>query len=290
MKKVGLALSGGGARGLAHIGVIKTLIKNNVPIDMISGTSVGALVGGLYAATKNIKILEEIALTNNWKEIFNLFFDPGFKGGLITGNKIVNLIEKYTGKINFKDLKIPFVAVATDFNTGQIIEISKGKLSQAIRASIAVPIFFQPEVIDNKILFDGGLSSPYPVNSLRKMGANIVIGVNLYDDYLSELSVNEINLIPVLRQSMKILLHNLAEIEATKANVNITPSITKIGWRQLLSRAGSQQGIDVGIQATEEKIEQINRLLKKDEDNLFKKLMRFLIPRPHDRQKQNGGL
>ena len=76
MKKVGLALSGGGARGLAHIGVIKTLVKNNVPIDIISGTSIGALVGGLYAATKNINILEEIALTNNWKEIFNLFFDP----------------------------------------------------------------------------------------------------------------------------------------------------------------------------------------------------------------------
>ena len=289
MKKVGLALSGGGARGLAHIGVIKTLVKNNVPIDIISGTSIGALVGGLYAATKNINILEEIALTNNWKEIFNLFFDPGFKGGLITGNKIINLIEKYTGKIDFKDLKIPFVSVATDFNTGQMVEISKGKLCRAIRASIAVPFFFQPLIIDNKILFDGGLSSPYPVNSLRKMGADVVIGVNLYDDYLSELSINEINLIPVLRQSMKILLHNLAEIEAIKADVNITPSITKIGWKQLLTRIGSQQGIDIGVKAAEEKIEEINRLLREDKDNFFMKLMRFLIPRPHDRQKQNVG-
>src|SRR4030042_5692027 len=99
MKKVGLALSGGGALGLAHVGVIKTLVQNNIPIDFISGTSIGAFVGGLYAATKDVKVLEEIALNNNWKEIFSLFFDPGFKGGLITGNKIIGLIEKYTGKI-----------------------------------------------------------------------------------------------------------------------------------------------------------------------------------------------
>ncbi len=285
MKKVGLALSGGGALGLAHVGVIKTLVQNNIPIDFISGTSIGAFVGGLYAATKDVKILEEIALNNNWKEIFNLFFDPGFKGGLITGNKIINLIEKYTGKVDFSDLKIPFTAVATDFNTGQIVEINKGKLCTAIRASIAVPIFFQPEIIDGKILFDGGFSSPYPVKTVKKMGADIVIGVNLYDDYLSEFSSKEIGFIPLLRQSIKIFLHNLSEIEAREADINISPQSTKIGWGKLLSKKGSQEGIDLGTQTTEKKIKEIKSLLFTS--SFWNSIKQFLKLYPYDQQKQN---
>jgi NTE family protein len=274
MKKVGLVLSGGGARGLAHVGAIKVLVENKIPIDYIAGTSIGAFVGGIYAATKDVTILEEIALNNNWKEIFNLFFDPGLKGGFITGKKVIALIEKYAGQITFEKLKIPFTAVATDFNSGQAVEINKGNLGLAIRASVAVPLFFQPVTVNDQILFDGGLASPYPVETVRKMGAEVVIGVNLYDNYLNKFSPEKIDLIPLLRQSLKILIHNLAAKEAQKADVNISPELTKIGWLKLLNQKGSQEGIDLGVYATEKNIKKIQTLLK--EKNIFKRLLEFL--------------
>ncbi len=276
MKKVGLTLSGGGALGLAHIGVIKTLVENNIPIDYISGTSIGAFVGGIYAATKSTSVLEEIALNNDWKKIFNLFFDPSFKGGLITGNKIIKLIEKYVGNAEFSDLKIPFVAVATDFNTGQAVQIKSGKLSKAIRASIAVPFLFQAVTIDRQILFDGGLSSPYPVEAVKKMGAEVVVGVNLYDDYLLKFPSQEIGNIPTICQSIKIFLRNLSLVEAQKADVNIVPESTKIGWNKIINQKGSQQGIDLGIAATNIRLKEIKKIVFKEKRRLLKRLFNFL--------------
>jgi len=275
MKKVGLALSGGGPRGLIHIGVIKVLEKNNIPIDCIAGSSVGAFIGGIYAATKDVRILEQITASLKKRTIFSLFFDPVLKSGLIKGDKIINFIKKYVGDIEFSQLKIPFTAVATDFNTGEKFEINEGKLCQAIRASIAVPFFFKPVTIDDKILVDGAISSPLPVASVKKMGANLSISVNLYDKYLSQFSENQINIITVLQLTTKILLHNLAETQAKEADISISPQSTKIGWGKLLSRVGSQQGIDLGTQATEKKIKEIQNLLKAEKTGFFSCLRRF---------------
>jgi len=261
VKKIGLVLSGGGARGLAHVGVLKVLQTNNIPIDCITGTSVGAFVGGIYAATRSVAVLEKIALEINWRELTYLFLDPGFKGGLISGNKIVQLIEKYVGNVEFKDLKIPFTAVATDFETGKMVEINRGKVSQAIRASIAVPLFFQPVVINNKVLFDGGLVSPLPVDSVKKMGASIVIGVDLYGDYLMDFETGKLNTTNILQQSIKLLLHNLALQEGKNADIIITPSLKGIGWGNLLTSKGSQEGILIGVQAAEKILPKIKALI-----------------------------
>ena len=261
MKKIGLVLSGGGARGLAHIGVLKVLQANNIPVDCITGTSVGAFIGGIYAATKSVAVLEKIALEINWRELTYLFLDPGFKGGLISGNKIVQLIEKYVDNIEFKDLKIPFTAIATDFETGKMVEINTGKVSQAIRASIAVPLFFQPVVINEKMLFDGGLVSPLPVDSAKKMGASIIIGVDLYRDYLMDFKTGKLNTTNILQQTIKLLLHNLSLQEGKNADVIIAPNLKKIGWGNLLTVKGSQEGILIGEQAAEKMLPQIKTLI-----------------------------
>jgi len=137
--KIGLALGSGGPRGLAHIGVIKTLVENNIPIDFIAGASAGALVGGAYAATKNIKTIEKIALQVNRRQILSLI-DPTWKHGLIKGIKIERFIENYIGKISFKDLKIPFSAIATDIRTGEMVLMNQGRVASAIRASISIPL------------------------------------------------------------------------------------------------------------------------------------------------------
>jgi len=180
-KKVGLVLGSGGARGLAHIGVIKVLEKNNIPIDYIVGTSIGAFIGAAYASTKDINKIEESFMATDWKRIlkFSSDFAP-FSGGLIKGEYIKNF-AKNNLNINktFNDLKIPFIAIATDIETGQAEILKSGNLIDSIRASVSLPGIFKPVKIENKILIDGGLSNPVPSNITRQMGADIIIAVDL---------------------------------------------------------------------------------------------------------------
>ena len=141
--KIGLALGSGGSRGLAHIGVIKALEENNIPIDFIAGSSIGAMAGGFYAAGLSIKKMEEISLETNWRRMFSLV-DPHLKQGLISGEKVKTFIEGYVDGKKIEDCKIPFVAVATDLKTGEIVILNKGEMAQAIRASISIPLVFKP--------------------------------------------------------------------------------------------------------------------------------------------------
>ena len=127
--KIGLALGSGGSRGLAHIGVIKALEENNIPIDFIAGSSIGAMIGGFYAARLDIKEIEEIALSINWRRIFSILFDPHLKQGLIGGEKLKTFIKNYINGKKFEDCKIPFAAVATDLKTGEIVILNKGEIN-----------------------------------------------------------------------------------------------------------------------------------------------------------------
>ena len=115
--KIGLALGSGGPKGLAHIGVIKVLEENNIPIDFMAGSSIGAMVGGFYAAGLSIKEIEKIALSVNWRRVFSILFDPHLKQGLIGGEKLKTFIGDYINGKKFEDCKIPFVVVATDLKT-----------------------------------------------------------------------------------------------------------------------------------------------------------------------------
>jgi len=179
-KKIGLALGSGSARGLAHIGVIKVLEQEGIPIDVVAGTSIGALIGALYAAGLTPSQMEEIATKIDWKTIGHLLFSPVVPGsGLIDGKKIADFIGEMILMEDIEDLKIPYGAVATDLSTGDEVIITKGKVIDAVQASISIPGVFAPYVYNDKVLIDGGIVNPVPVNVVRKLGADIVIAVYL---------------------------------------------------------------------------------------------------------------
>ena len=177
-RPIGLALGGGAARGCAHIGVIRALEKNNIPISCIAGTSIGALVGAVYASG-GLDELESLLLGMNMVGLMK-FFDVVFPhSGLVNGRAVSNLLERLIGGRSFKDMKIPFCAVATDITTGKEVPISSGDAVEAVRASIAVPGVFTPVLSGMKVLVDGGLVNPVPVNVARNLGAEYVLAVDL---------------------------------------------------------------------------------------------------------------
>jgi len=162
--KIGLALGGGAAKGIAYIGVLKVLERNKIPIDYISGTSIGSVIGGLYASGYSAKELEKIAIEMDWKSLFDF---SQLERGLISGKGIEKKIRELLKNKQFKDLKIKFIATSVDIKTGREYFFNKGDVTKAIRASIAIPGLFAPVHLHNMILVDGGVIDPVPVKSLK---------------------------------------------------------------------------------------------------------------------------
>ena len=257
--KIGLALGSGGPKGLSHIGIIKVLEKNNIPIDFIAGVSIGSVVGGFYAYTKNIEKIEEIALSNNWRHTLSLFFDPSLSQGLINGRKIKIFIENIIGKIHFKDLKIPFSVVTTDIKTGKAVIMDKGEVATAIRASSSIPLIFKPVKLGNSLLVDGGLSIPVPAGAVRGMGADIVIAVNLDADYFSDIQDSNFGFYRIANNSIKLLRYNLSSSNIRDADIIINPKVGKVGWNKFID---SKSVILAGEEAMQLSILQLKELIK----------------------------
>jgi NTE family protein len=176
---VGLALSGGAAKGLAHIGVIQALEESGIQIDYIAGTSMGALVGAAYASGMPIDTLAKIALDNNWKATFK-FLKPGLSSsGLNNGNSVKDILYKLYGDKKIENFPIPFSATASDLYTGKLYIIDSGSLLEAVRASISIPVVFSPVKYKDTYLVDGGLVNPLPIDVVRAMGADYIIAVNI---------------------------------------------------------------------------------------------------------------
>jgi NTE family protein len=179
--KIGLALGGGAARGWAHIGVIRTLVDSGIVPDIIAGTSIGAVVGGCYAAER-LDELEQFARDLTRRKVFG-YLDFNLAGsGLITGQRLCRKLEDALGDCSIEELKRPFTAVATEIGTGHEVWLSRGRLASAMRASYALPGIFKPVNINNRWLFDGALVNPVPVSVCRALGARYVIAVNLNAD------------------------------------------------------------------------------------------------------------
>lgn len=208
--RIGLALGGGGARGFAHISVLRLIEELRIPVDCIAGTSMGSLVGGLYASGMSVDELEKLVTTADWKRLFDDSLERpqrslrrklddrdglstvgvGFRGsgvkltpGLLQGERILALFERSTQHVsairNFDLLPIPYRAVATDLNSGEAVVLDHGSLALAMRASMSLPGIFQPVEIDGRVLLDGGLVNQVPVDVVRAMGADIVIAVDV---------------------------------------------------------------------------------------------------------------
>lgn len=180
-KTVSLVLGSGGARGYAHIGVIKALEKSGYEIKSIAGSSMGALIGGLYAAGK-LKEYEEWVQSFNIIDILKLVDFTFSKDGMINGEKVFSKIEEMIGDVNIEDLEIAFTATATDIQNRKEVWLQKGCLKDAIRASIAIPTLFTPKELNGKILFDGGILNPIPIVPTISEFTDLVIAVNLNDN------------------------------------------------------------------------------------------------------------
>jgi len=178
--KFGLALGSGSARGLSEIGVIQVLQAYNIPIDLIAGSSIGAVVGSLYAAGASTDQLEEAALSMKKRSTLFLI-DPTLpRSGLINGKKIEEMLNELALEDKtFKDLEIPFAAVATDIESGAEVILTQGKVIDAVRASISIPGIFTPLKYQDYYLVDGGVVDPVPVDVTQKMGADIILAVSL---------------------------------------------------------------------------------------------------------------
>ncbi len=178
-KKIGLVLGGGGARGWAHIGVIRAIQEARIPIHCVAGTSMGALVGGAFVCGK-IDLLQKVAIDLDWKHVFHyvIEFSP-HRSGLIDGSKIVKFVRRHITSTNIEDASIPLQVVATNIQTGQEVVISQGDIIDAIRASVSIPGIFTPVVKRDLVLVDGGLVNPVPVSVVKAMGADFVIAVDV---------------------------------------------------------------------------------------------------------------
>lgn len=272
-KKVGLALGSGAARGIAHTGVLAVLEKEGIPIDMIAGTSTGAVVGALLAQGKDAGHIKELALDLSWKKIAPLL-DPSLpRSGLIKGRKIKDLLASFIGgDIKFGALKIPFACVATDITTGEEVVLNRGPVSEAVRASISLPAVFAVVKKEGRYLVDGGLVDPVPVNVVKQMGADFVIAVNVIPDVVERAHrirkereegnqgpEKEPNIFHVLLQSIYIGTYTLVARSMEEADVIIEPHVAHIGSGDFHH---AQECIRQGELAAQRAVPEIKRKLK----------------------------
>lgn len=186
--KIGIALGSGVARGWAHLGILRRLRRYGVELDVVAGTSAGALVGGAYLAG-HTDALEEFARSlSKVRLVTYLDFYPA-SGGLIGGRRLVQLMKQYLGDLKIEDLPMPFVAIATDLVSGHEVWLREGSLVDALRASFSLPGLFQPVIgPDGRWLVDGALVNPVPVSACRAMGAQVTVAANLNADIVGRLS------------------------------------------------------------------------------------------------------
>jgi NTE family protein len=292
--KLGLALSGGGARGLSQIGILKVFEKENIPIDYVAGTSMGGIIGGLYAAGYSACELERIVSKIDWNDLLSdtpprlsLFLSqreesegslfqfrleglkPYIPTALTSGQKLSNLFTdlimraSFSSKwfaqprSNFDDLKIPFRAVTTDLVTGERVVLGSGDLAQALRATMAVPLAFTPVEMGERLLVDGGLVDPMPVEVVKQMGADVVIAVNTVSPLLPAGKIK--NPIDIVNQTTTIMSLQKKEEELKKADFVIHPELSEYS---AMDFGGVDKLISLGEHTADSLISDIKKIIE----------------------------
>jgi NTE family protein len=236
--KVGLALGGGAARGLAHIGVLEVLERERIPIDMIAGTSIGGMVGAFRARGQDSSVMKEMALKLNLMKMLSLADLALPKSGLLGGKAVINLLQKTMGSdIKFDELPIPLALVATDIITAEEVVIKEGSVLEGVRATISIPGIFTLAKWRDRYLVDGGLVNPVPVSVLKSMGADFIIAVNVIPDVGTrvrhlkkegEKEWKEPNIFNVILQSLYIGTYIIAKASIEGADIAINPDTAHI--------------------------------------------------------------
>ncbi len=224
-KKIGLALSGGAARGFAHLGVLKTLVEHNIPVDFIAGTSAGSFAGGALACGASVEEVIEISRKISWFNMAGFSFSPK---GILSNASMGKFIKQRFPHKRFEDLPIPFAAVACDLETGEEVVLKdKGDLALAIQASCAIPGVFMPIEIDGKTLIDGGVVAPVPTKAVKNLGAEIIIAVDVISSGATYWGVPS-TLLGVFFQSAMMLLRTASKNQHYHADIVIIPQIAHL--------------------------------------------------------------
>ena len=262
-KKIGLALGSGGFRGYALIGALQALEENNIPIDFISGASIGSLVAAHYAVFKDYRLLRKDMIDNSKNNLLSII-DFSFNGGLIKGGKFKDLVDKILGKYNFKDTLIPLRIVATDLISGKAYIFKDGKLADSVQASCSVPVIFEPVKTEGHCFVDGGLCDPVPVEILKESGADIIIAVNLY--HKNEFINRHFTVVKVALRSSRIGLYNLAQASIKSADAVIAPDMSPFtgdnDFKKYLTKEMIEKMIKVGYEETLTHLPAIKKLLR----------------------------
>lgn len=264
--RIGVALGAGSARGWAHIGALQALERAGVHPEIVCGTSIGALVGAIYADGM-LDPLREWVTKLTWRKVVR-YFDLTLRGGLLKGDKLFESLERDFLRKDIEDLQKPFGAVATDLATGREIWLRKGSVADAVRASIAMPGLVTPKRRDEQLLVDGALVNPVPVTLARATGADFVIAVDLSADIVGrfmreadEGALATPNLVEVVVGSLNIMSTRItrSRMAGEPADAVVQPRLGGIG---LLEYQRGAEAIDEGRAAAEFALPQIQRALK----------------------------
>ena len=254
--RVALVLGGGAARGFAHVGVIRVLEQEKIPIDLVVGTSVGSLIGAIYARDGNSFELEWTAFSLEKSDLFDYsFISAGM--GPVKGDRLEEFVVRKIAVNNIENLRVPFVAVATDLNRGTRVELDRGSLARAIRASCAIPGVFQPVSHQGRLLVDGGVIDNLPIAVARQRGADIVIAVDISKNVAN---YNITNLLDVTLQSVNIMFRENTEIKGRTADVLITPDV---GTVEMMDFTQKKRSMQAGITAAQQAIPAIRNAMDK---------------------------
>ena len=226
LPRIGIALGGGGTKGFAHVGVIKALEAQGLQPQLIAGTSAGSVVGALYASGIDGFALQELAFGLDESRVRDLNLRSPWEG-LVIGQKLQDYVNELVKNRPIEQLAKPFVAVATQGDNGARVDFARGNTGQAVRASSSFPVFFKPTQILGKTYVDGCLVSPVPVDAARKLGADIVVAVDISAQL--ERRVVFDGLSNVIDQSLIIMIKRLGEQELARADVVIRPKVGRIG-------------------------------------------------------------
>ena len=305
--KIGIAFSGGGAKGCAHIGVLEVLEELRIPVDYIAGTSMGSIVGGLYASGMDPEELTEAILTVDWADALrdkpgrkdlvfrrkddDLRYIPdielgiGRKGlkyptGLRSGQKLNGLLDKFTLPVrtvtDFDELPTPFRAVATDITTGEMVVLGQGSLATALRASMAIPTVFTPVEWEGRLLVDGGVTNNVPVDVVRAMGADIVIAIDIGAQFADEETVGK-SFLSILGQTNRMITRGNMIARLAQADIVITPDISGIGT---LEFEKGHEIIQRGVDQARAQIDELRPYSLSEEDYAAWKASRHREPDP----------
>ncbi|MCL5981334.1 MAG: patatin-like phospholipase family protein [Firmicutes bacterium] len=254
-KKVGLALGGGAARGFAHIGVLKVLAEENIGVDFVVGSSMGAVIGAFYCSGMGLRLMERLAVHTHRNHWVDLTFP---RLGLISGEKLEQLLHILTRRAVFADLATPLAVVATDLSTGGKVVLTEGAVARAVRASAAIPGIFCPVEHQGKTLVDGCVVERVPAPTARELGAGVVIAVDV-GVYLNAGKAQHI--FDVVTQCFDIMYRDLCRRSADEADLVISPQLQEVAPGHF-HRA--REAIAAGENAARGMLPQIRKLLRKE--------------------------